>query len=63
MMEIIQLLPEIRRKILTSATQGVSIPNFVGLKSPEVLDFLADKLSQLDVKKVLSPTKDKLETL
>ena len=63
MREIIQLLPEIRRKILTSATQGVSIPNFVGLKSPEVLDFLADKLSQLDVKKVLSPTKDKLETL
>jgi len=63
MREIIQLLPEVRRKILTSATQGVSIPNFVGLKSPKVLDFLADKLSQLEVKKVLSPTKDKLDTL
>ena len=63
MREIIQLLPEVSRKILTSATQGVSIPNFVGLTSPKVLDFLADKLSQLEVKKVLSPTKDKLETL
>lgn len=63
MREIIQLLPQVRRKILTSATQGVSIPNFVGLKSPHVLDYLADKITQLEVKKVLSPTKDKLETL
>lgn len=63
MREIIQLLPQVHRKILTSATQGVSIPNFVGLKSPQALDFLSEKLSQLEVKKVLSPTKDKLETL
>jgi superfamily II DNA/RNA helicase len=63
MREIIQLLPQVRRKILTSATQGVSIPNFVGLKSPQVLDYLADKITQLEVKKVLAPTKDKLETL
>jgi superfamily II DNA/RNA helicase len=63
MREIIQLLPQVRRKILTSATQGVSIPNFVGLKSPQLLDYLADKITQLEVKKVLAPTKDKLETL
>jgi superfamily II DNA/RNA helicase len=63
MREIIQLLPQVRRKILTSATQGVSIPNFVGLKSPQLLDFLADKLTQLEIKKVQSPTKDKLQTL
>lgn len=63
MREIIQLLPQARRKILTSATQGVAVPNFVGLKSPQVLDYLADKITQLEVKKVLSPTKDKLETL
>jgi superfamily II DNA/RNA helicase len=63
MREIIQLLPQVSRKIFTSATQGVSIPNFVGLKSPHLLDFLGEKLSQLEVKKVLSPTKDKLDTL
>lgn len=63
MRDILHLLPQVRTKILTSATQGVTIPNFVGLKSPKVLDFLEDKISQLQVKKVPSPTKDKLDTL
>lgn len=63
MRDILHALPDVGRKILTSATQGVEIPHFVGLKSPQVLDFLEDKISQLQVKKVLSPTKDKLETL
>ncbi len=63
MRDILHALPGVGRKILTSATQGVEIPRFVGLKSPQVLDFLEDKISQLQVKKVVSPTKDKLETL
>jgi superfamily II DNA/RNA helicase len=63
MRDILHLLPQVRTKVLTSATQGVSIPNFVGLKSPKVLDFLEDKISQLQIKKVPSPTKDKLDTL
>lgn len=63
MRDILHALPDVGRKILTSATQGVEIPRFVRLKSPQVLDFLEDKISQLQVKKVVSPTKDKLETL
>lgn len=63
MREILQLLPQVQQKILTSATQGVSIPKFVELTSPKVLDFLAQQLSQLEIKTVLSPTKDKLGTL
>ena len=63
MRDILHLLPQVRTKVLTSATQGVSIPNFVGLKSPKVLDFLEDKISQLQIKKVSSTTKDKLDTL
>ena len=63
MRDILHALPDVGRKILTSATQGVEIPRFVGLKYPQVLDFLKDKISQLQVKKVLSQTKDKLETL
>ena len=63
MRDILHLLPQVRTKVLTSATQGVSIPNFVGLKSPKVLDFLEDKISQLQIKKVPSTTKDKLDTL
>jgi superfamily II DNA/RNA helicase len=63
MRDILYALPRVGRKILTSATQGVEIPSFVGLSAPLVLDFLTDKISQLQVKKVVSPTKDKLETL
>lgn len=63
MRDILYALPRVGRKILTSATQGVEIPGFVGLKSPQILDFLEDKISHLQVKKVVSPSKDKLETL
>ncbi len=63
MRDILQALPRVGRKILTSATQGVEIPGFVGLKSPQILDFLGDKISHLQVKKVFCPTKDRLETL
>jgi superfamily II DNA/RNA helicase len=63
MMDILYLLPRVKKMILTSATYGVEIPRFVGLKSPVTIDFLEEKISQLQIKKVLSPTKDKLETL
>jgi superfamily II DNA/RNA helicase len=63
MKDILHLLPNLKKMILTSATQGVEIPRFVGLKSPVTIDFLEDKISQLQIKKVLSPTRDKLETL
>lgn len=63
MKDILHLLPNVKKVILTSATLGVEIPSFVGLKSPITLDFLNDKITQLKIKKVLSPSKDKLETL
>jgi superfamily II DNA/RNA helicase len=63
MKDILYLIPRVKKILLTSATQGVEIPRFVGLKSPVTLDFLEDKISTLTVKKILSPTKDKLETL
>ncbi len=63
MKDILYFLPQEKQMILTSATQGVEIPRFVGLKSPVTVGFLEEKISQLQVKKVLSPTKDKLETL
>ena len=63
MAEILAALPRVRRKILTSATQEVEIPAFVGLKAPQYLDFLDQGTSRLQVKTILSPTKDKLDTL
>ena len=63
MSEIAAALPNIKQKILTSATQEVEIPTFVGLKHPTYINYLHEGLAQLSVKTIISPTKDKLETL
>jgi superfamily II DNA/RNA helicase len=63
MKEILALLPKVQKKILTSATQEVEIPKFVGLTNPVVIDYLHEGTSQLKVKTILSTSPDKLETL
>ncbi len=63
MKEIIYQLPRVQKKVLTSATQAVEIPTFVKVKEPILIDFLGEKKSKLTIKKVISLTKDKLETL
>ncbi|MCB9363832.1 MAG: DEAD/DEAH box helicase [Flavobacteriales bacterium] len=63
MKEIIALLPDIEKKILTSATQKIEVPSFVDIQDPITIDFLEEGESQLEVKTVISPTKDKRETL
>lgn len=63
MREIIEGLPNIKKRILTSATQKINIPEFVGLQHPKYINYLEEGISQLKVKIVVSPTKDKLGTL
>ncbi|MDP3915225.1 MAG: DEAD/DEAH box helicase [Bacteroidota bacterium] len=63
MKEILALLPNVQKKILTSATQEVEIPKFVGLKNPTIINYLDQGTSQLKVRTVLSSSPDKLETL
>jgi len=63
MIEIIDALPTLKKKILTSATQAEKIPMFVGLKKPVILDFLEDKIANLKTKLVYTNDKDKLLTL
>ena len=63
MKEILSLLPTIQKKILTSATQEVEIPKFVGMKNPVVIDYLEGGTSQLKVKTILASSQDKLGTL
>ncbi|MFY9154248.1 MAG: DEAD/DEAH box helicase, partial [Prolixibacteraceae bacterium] len=63
MKDIISLLPNVRKKILTSATQEVEIPKFVALKNPKYIDYLHEGTSQLKVKTVLAASNDKLEML
>ena len=62
---IIDSLPAIDKRMLTSATEAVEIPAFVGLKNPVKLNFLNGDETQtgLAIKIVQSEAKDKLETL
>jgi superfamily II DNA/RNA helicase len=63
MKEILLALRKVQKRILTSATQEVEIPKFIGLKNPIYIDYLHEEIALLKVKTVVSPTKDKLETL
>ncbi len=63
MSQIINSLPHIKKRILTSATQDMEIPRFVGLQNPLVIDYSDTKVSKLEIKQVLSPDKNKLQTL
>lgn len=65
MKEILSHLPGVRRRVLTSATAGVQIPDFTGIKAPVRLSFLKDvkEAKGLTLRLVKSPVKDKLETL
>lgn len=63
MSEIIAFLPHIKKRILTSATQDMEIPRFVGLKDELTINYLGTVTSQLLIKKVISPAKNKLQTL
>ncbi|MCG1037718.1 DEAD/DEAH box helicase [Polaribacter sargassicola] len=60
---IINQLPAVNKRILTSATQGVEIPDFVGLKKPNTVNYLKATTSKLAIKTVISPAKNKLNTL
>ncbi len=63
MSEITAALRDLEKKVLTSATDGVDIPAFVGLEKPIYVNHLADGVTKLAVKRIVSPDKDKMETL
>jgi len=63
MAEIVEALPKVSQRILTSATSDAKIPEFVGLQKPVFINYLKEVNSQLKVKLILSSDKDKLKTL
>jgi superfamily II DNA/RNA helicase len=63
MKEIVVALPNVQKRILTSATQKIEIPGFVGMKKPVYINYLHEGIPLLKVKTILSPSKDKLRTL
>ena len=63
---IIGSLKNIKKRILTSATYAVPVPDFIKLKDPVRLDFLPEgeqPENMLEVKTMHSPDKDKIDTL
>lgn len=63
---IIGSLPGIKKRILTSATEAIDVPAFIGLKDPERISFLTDEVedpTKLAIKVVPSEEKDKSNTL
>lgn len=61
---IIASLPALKKRILTSATETVEVPAFVGLNDPVKINFLSgEKSPALAVQMVWSDDKDKSNTL
>jgi superfamily II DNA/RNA helicase len=63
---VISSLPAVKKRVLTSATESVVIPDFVGAENPVRLNFLNQgeaRPSGLEIKKLSSPDKDKIDTL
>lgn len=54
MQAILAALSGLERKILTSATQGVEVPDFVGLQNPQRLDYLDLAAPEIAVKVVFA---------
>lgn len=64
MRNIISNLPNITKRILTSATKGTSIPSYFRMEKAITLNWIKDKAnSKLVVKTILSPSKNKHNTL
>lgn len=61
---LLQSLSGLKKRLLTSATDTVEIPEFVKMEDPVTLDFLSgEPAPALAIKYVESPEKDKLDTL
>ena len=66
MATVIGQLPKLERRFLLSATDSDEIPNFTGMNRTIKLSFLNEEepiSDRIHIYKVLSPIKDKLETL
>ena len=63
MIEILNSLYYLERKILTSATKAVPVPDFAEFNHPKEINFLAEKKSLLETEIVETESKDRLDAL
>lgn len=64
MIRIIDRVPQVKKRILTSATQAVKVPPFVGMRDYAKLDYSGGQIpQQLSLKMVRSLANDKFEAV
>ncbi len=63
MKAIISNLPNLSKRILTSATQGLEIPGFVGMNNAVSLNYAKGNASKLAIKSIVSSSPNKLNSL
>lgn len=63
MTAILEAAPQVKKRVLTSATKLTDWPDFLELNRPTTIDYLGEGTSSLAIKRIVSPAKDKLETL
>ncbi|NJC25421.1 DEAD/DEAH box helicase [Neolewinella antarctica] len=63
MRQIVNDLPNVRKKVLTSATNEVDIPDFMRFRAPMTIDYLGTRGNQLKLVSAVSDQKDKLDAL
>ena len=63
MRQIVDALPQLQRRVLTSATDEAEVPAFLGLSAPRVLDYSGVSGANLTIKTLVGNAKDKLEAL
>ena len=62
---IITQLNNVKKRVLISATKADEIPEFTGITEPHELNYLSktETVASLKIHNVVSPDKDKLDTL
>lgn len=63
MSELYMYLSQLERRVLTSATIGVDVPDWFYSFDPLEIDYLGEASGQLTVRRIVSPDKDKLGRL
>ena len=63
MAEIINALPKVKKRILTSATTKTELPGFLRMKQPLILDYLWQGNKHLRMRSVMATSFDTRETL
>lgn len=64
--EILKTLSAVKKRTLTSATEALEIPDFIGMTNVHMLNFLPEGGSEkeaLTIQTILSPDMDKIDTL